>query len=114
MSGSGSGSGSGNQQNLANAISDGLDELEPLKGHWQLAWGPGSYRYLGSIFDSSMMYIVQHKTHKSRYAIVVRGTNPIDAFDWILSDLLPHKLARKLLSYQGVWQLAGQIAASGG
>ena len=69
-----------NQQNLANAISDGLNELEPLKDNWQLAWGPATYRYLGSIFDSSMMYIVQHKTHKSRYAIVVRGTNPIDAF----------------------------------
>lgn len=80
-----------NHNHLAQAVSAGLDQLEPLKGDWQLVWGPGTYRYLGSAFDSSMMFVVQHKRQPSRFAIVVRGTNPIDVYDWLLGDFLPHR-----------------------
>ena len=84
--------GSGNRQAAgAGGHVDGLDQLEPLKGDWNLLWGPGSYRYLGSVFDSSMMYVVQHRKRAGRYAIVVRGTNPVALFDWMLGDFLPHR-----------------------
>jgi hypothetical protein len=83
--------GSDNRQGMAGAITEGLDQLEPLKGDWVLVWGPGTYRYLGSVFDSSMMYVVQHKKEAGRYAIVVRGTNPVALFDWVLGDFLSHR-----------------------
>jgi hypothetical protein len=80
-----------NQPDLANGIAKGLDSLAPLRGQWQLVWGPGTYRYLGSAFDSSMIFMVRHRIHTARYAIVVRGTNPVDLFDWLLGDLLAHR-----------------------
>jgi hypothetical protein len=80
-----------NHKRLAQSISLGLDELKPLNGEWQLIWGPGTYRYLGVAFDSSMMFVVQHKLQPSRVAIVLRGTNPADVFDWLLGDFLPHR-----------------------
>ncbi len=80
-----------NRKRLAKSISLGLEELKPLNGEWQLIWGPGTYRYLGAAFDSSMMFVVQHRRQPSRVAIVVRGTNPVDLFDWFLGDFLPHR-----------------------
>jgi hypothetical protein len=80
-----------NQKHLSKVISSGLDELKPLKGDWKLVWGPGTYRYLGSAFDSSMMFVVQNTRHRSRFAIVVRGTNPVDVYDWLLGDFLAHR-----------------------
>ena len=80
-----------NRNRLAKSIATGLEELKPLNGEWQLIWGPGTYRYLGAAFDSSMMFVVQHRRQPSRVAIVVRGTNPIDLFDWFLGDFLPHR-----------------------
>lgn len=80
-----------NQKRLSEAISSGLEELKPLNGDWKLIWGPGTYRYLGSAFDSSMMFVVQHTRHPSRFAVVVRGTNPVDVNDWLLGDFLPHR-----------------------
>jgi len=79
------------QQAMASTLAAGLEQLETLRGDWKLVWGPGSYRYLGSAFDSSLMYVVQHTRQPSRYAIVVRGTNPVDMFDWLLGDFLPHR-----------------------
>ena len=79
------------QQAMVATLEEGLQAMEPLRGNWRLVWGPGSYRHLGSAFDSSMMYVVQHTTHESRYAIVIRGTNPVDLFDWLLGDLLAHR-----------------------
>ena len=97
--------GSGNRQAAAQAITDGLDQLEPLKGDWNLVWGPGTYRYLGSVFDSSMMYVVQHRKRTGRYAIVVRGTNPVALFDWMLGDFLPHR--------QVLWQCCSSATPPG-
>lgn len=97
--------GSGNRQAAAQAIIDGLDQLEPLKNDWNLVWGPGSYRYLGSVFDSSMMYVVQHRKRTGRYAIVVRGTNPVALFDWMLGDFLPHR--------QVLWQCCSSATPPG-
>ena len=91
-----------NQQGMANTLTKGLEEIEPLRGQWKLVWGPATYRYLGSAFDSSMMYVVQHKLQSSRYAIVVRGTNPVDLFDWLLGDFLSHRQVPWRTGYDGV------------
>ena len=80
-----------NHAPMARAIATGLEELEPLAGDWRLVWGPGTYRYLGSVFDSSMMYVVQHTREPGRHAIVVRGTNPLALMDWLLGDFLHHR-----------------------
>lgn len=80
-----------NQPGLGGAITAGLESLPPVRNQWQLVWGPGTYRYLGSAFDSSMMFVVQHSTQPQRYAIVVRGTNPVALFDWLLGDFLGHR-----------------------
>ncbi len=79
------------QKRLARDVADGLDKLPTLNGEWKLIWGPASYRYLGSLFDSSMMYVVQNTKNPSRIAIVVRGTNPIALSDWLLGDFLSHR-----------------------
>jgi len=97
--------GSDNRQAMGQAITSGLDQLEPLKGDWNLVWGPGTYRYLGSVFDSSMMYVVQHRKEVGRYAIVVRGTNPVALFDWMLGDFLPHR--------QVLWQCCSSATPPG-
>lgn len=80
-----------NHKRLAQSISQGLEDLQPLNGDWKLVWGPATYRHLGLAFDSSMMFVVQHTQQPSRVAIVVRGTNPVDVFDWLLGDFLPHR-----------------------
>ncbi len=82
---------SDNRGAIAESIAAGLQDLPPLKGDWALVWGPGTYRYLGSVFDGSLMYVVRSTRHPARYAIVVRGTNPADLFDWILGDFLSHR-----------------------
>jgi hypothetical protein len=80
-----------NREKMAEMLRTGLAELEPLGGDWKLVWGPGTYRYLGSVFDASMMYVAQHRQQNSRFAIAVRGTNPVSLFDWLLGDFLPHR-----------------------
>ena len=94
-----------NYKGKAKSIRRGLEELPPLKGDWTLVWGPGTYRFLGSAFDSSMMYVVRHSGHKARYTIVVRGTNPLDVLDWLLGDFLAHK--------QVPWHSADRDVAAG-
>jgi len=84
-------SGDVGRDSLAKAIARGLKGLEPLAGDWQLIWGPGTYRYLGSVFDSSMLFVVRHTKLEGRYAIVIRGTNPVSIIDWIFGDFLPHR-----------------------
>jgi hypothetical protein len=80
-----------NRSAMADSIRGGLAGFRPLQDDWTLVWGPGTYRYLGSVFDSAMMYVVRHRHLPARYVIVVRGTNPVDLFDWLFGDFLPHR-----------------------
>lgn len=80
-----------NRNPMTMAINQGLRSLEPLSDDWRIVWGPGTYRYLGAVFDSSMMYVVQHTRDPARYVIVVRGTNPVALLDWLLGDFLHHR-----------------------
>ncbi len=79
------------RKRLAKSVKYGLENLPTLDGQWKLIWGPASYRYLGTLFDSSMMYVVQNCANPSRFAIVVRGTNPIALSDWLFGDFLYHR-----------------------
>lgn len=69
------------------AIARGLDDLEPLRDEWELAWGPVTGRMPLGVFDSCAMYVVRSRRAARRYAIAVRGTNPIASSDWLFGDL---------------------------
>lgn len=60
-------------------------------GRWVLSWGPAEFRVETSLFDDSMVYVARRIDLPAgvppRYAVVVRGTNPVSAFDWIFGDL---------------------------
>lgn len=76
------------QAEVAAMIRRGLAELEPVKGDWEMVWGPGTFRYLGSLLDDALMYVVRHREQRDRYTVVVRGTNAISAGDWVFGDFL--------------------------
>lgn len=75
-------------QRLCSAVQRGLAELEPLRGQWELLWGPATYRPLFAVFDSSAMYVVRSVPHPHRYVIAIRGTNPVALLDWLLGDFM--------------------------
>src|SRR5262249_50891807 len=64
-------------------------EAEGL-GRWDVVWGPATFRTPTSFFDDVMVYAA-HQLDRSagerpRYAIAIRGTNPMSALDWVLGD----------------------------
>ena len=67
-----------------------LNELPPLADNWELVWGPAVYKF-GIGFMDSLMFVARHTggapDDPPRYAVVIRGTNPVSAFSWILQDL---------------------------
>ncbi|MDB4930363.1 MAG: hypothetical protein JWM10_2847, partial [Myxococcaceae bacterium] len=67
-------------------ITAALASLGPLEGHWQLAWGPAFHRPRFALLDDSVMFVARYE-RSHRYAVVIRGTNPVSAPDWILGDL---------------------------
>jgi hypothetical protein len=71
---------------LPELIAAGLAELSPLEKRWKLAWGPATYRAATSLFDDAMMFVA-HDEEANRFAIAVRGTNPVSVFDWLFGDL---------------------------
>src|SRR5262249_23449329 len=64
-------------------IHAGLHRFAP---DWRLLWGPATYSPI-TIFDENLMFLVQSKNDPARYALVVRGTNPVSFLNWILEDL---------------------------
>jgi hypothetical protein len=61
----------------------------PLR-RWQLVWGPTSF-WFGRYADN-LVYVVRDRetegSRRSRYVIVIRGTNPISLSNWVLEDFL--------------------------
>src|SRR5262249_37844873 len=52
-------------------------------------WGPATFRARTSLIDDAMMYVAKREDSSSgpaRYAIAIRGTNPISLFDWVFGD----------------------------
>ena len=71
---------------IRGALLDGLHALPPVKDEWILVWGPVTSRSRPDAFDSAAMYVVQHRREPTRYVVVIRGTNPISASDWLFGD----------------------------
>jgi len=59
-------------------------------GDWDVAWGPATFRTPTSLFDDVMMYLARQldvpSGERPRYALAIRGTNPISAMDWVIGD----------------------------
>lgn len=72
---------------LRSVVEDGLRTLAPVRGDWELVWGPASYQAPFTVFDESVMYVVRSLSGPPRYVVVVRGTNPVSVFDWLFGDL---------------------------
>lgn len=68
------------------ALVDGLHALAPLEEEWGLVWGPVTSRSGPDAFDSAAMYVVQNRREPTRYVVAIRGTNPIEASDWLFGD----------------------------
>src|SRR5262249_18742853 len=79
---------------VRDALLDGLQTFPPVKGNWDLVWGPsttrriplGSFDALG-VFDWNAMYVVRSRRARPPYVVAVRGTNPISGPDWLFGDL---------------------------
>jgi hypothetical protein len=71
---------------LRRAIVGGLADLEPVADRFDLVWGPAAYRAPLTVFDQNVMYVVKERA-VPRYVVVVRGTNPLSAIDWVFGDL---------------------------
>ena len=59
-------------------------------GKWDLVWGPATFRVPTSLFDDAMMFVareVRAPGSRPRYAVAIRGTNPVSFFDWVFGDL---------------------------
>jgi hypothetical protein len=63
-----------------------LATLEPLEGRWRLAWGPVSLRSTLGLLDDVLAFVAHDRTHPTRYAVVLRGTNPLSLTDWVFGD----------------------------
>jgi hypothetical protein len=72
-------------ERVRDAVHRGLRELAPICGEWVLVWGPVAYRAPFSLFDDNVMFVLRSKKER-RYVVVVRGTNPPSAFDWVFGD----------------------------
>ena len=69
------------------ALVDGLQKLEPVRGEWDLVWGPVTSRIPLAVFDSNAMYVVRSRRQPHRYVVAIRGTNPVASSDWLFGDL---------------------------
>jgi hypothetical protein len=73
---------------VRHALRDGLETLAPVRGDWDLVWGPVTSRVPLGVFDSNAMYVVRHRRERHRYVVAIRGTNPVASSDWLFGDLL--------------------------
>ena len=69
------------------AIARGLQTLAPVRDAWDIVWGPACYRAPVTVFDDTLVYVVRCRLTPTRYVVVIRGTNPVSAFDWLFGDL---------------------------
>ena len=83
----------------ADRITDALDTLVPLqrqaeddpsgrsKGRWAMVWGPASHRPSVGLIDDALMFVARDRDNPTRFAVVIRGTNPASMSDWVFGDL---------------------------
>jgi hypothetical protein len=68
------------------AIVRALDALAPLGKRWKLAWGPVALRSTFGPLDDVLAFVAKAEGDPARYAVVLRGTNPLSGTDWIFGD----------------------------
>jgi hypothetical protein len=77
---------------LYKLLTELIDELEPVHGRWKIVWGPGVSRSPLELTDSNVMFVAQDAAQSDRYAIVIRGTNPLSLTDILsVSDIFTQK-----------------------
>lgn len=59
-------------------------------GVWEPVWGPATFRVPTSLVDDAMIFVARERQlapgASPHYAIAIRGTNPVSAFDWVFGD----------------------------
>src|SRR5579864_7070614 len=76
---------------LRQAMTRLLNKLSPVKGQWNIVWGPATFSALSPGFDDAAMYVarkVPFDVQPATYVVAVRGTNPISVMDWIFGDMM--------------------------
>ncbi|HEX7423498.1 MAG TPA: hypothetical protein VF311_06380, partial [Terriglobales bacterium] len=58
-----------------------------VRDAWDIVWGPACCRAPVTVFDDTLVYVVRCRLTPARYVVVIRGTNPVSAFDWLFGDL---------------------------
>ena len=84
------------------ATARSLDEFAPVRGDWDLVWGPASFDASFSGFDDAAMYVVRQRSKPSQYVIAVRGTHPLSLYDWVFGDFT--------VTRQVPWLVGGAVA----
>lgn len=72
------------------AVEDCLENLDPVRGMWRIAWGPATFTPLCIGFADTAVYVVRYTKcdRTPTLVIAVRGTNPLCALDWLLGDFI--------------------------
>lgn len=77
------------EHHLYNQINHYLESMDPVKGQWNLVWGPAVFKFplIAKLRDNTV-YVVQNTKDKSQYALALSGTNPYELTDWLFEDFL--------------------------
>lgn len=106
------GFGSQSESAIAAKLELSLPTLEPEGlGSWQIAWGPETFRAPTSLVDDVMVVALQQEHAagaRPRYAVAIRGTNPVSVFDWVFGDLW----VNEQLDWPGAAPAGARLAAS--
>jgi hypothetical protein len=77
---------------LRTALDQALETVEPVRGNWEVVWGPVTYAAPFTLFADSAAFVVRDRRQPARLCVVIRGTNPLSAFDWIYGDLWTNRV----------------------
>ncbi len=68
-----------------------LDNADPIKGQWELAWGPVVYKLPFAKLADNTMYVARHRAQSTRFVIAIAGTNAKSLSDWVVEDFFVGK-----------------------
>src|SRR5918998_6803349 len=70
------------ERELKSQIDQELHSLAPVKGNWELVWGPYMFKFpLLAKYRDNTIFIAQNTQDKSQYTIALSGTNPYELTD---------------------------------
>jgi hypothetical protein len=91
------------------SIERALEDWAPLQD-WTLGWGPAIHQTPFTLFDDDVVFVAKHRS-EPRYAIVIRGTNPVDLLDWVLGDFQVGNLLGWPLDAHGIPRVEISVSA---